>query len=158
MQSSNFVEGVSGWRIADGRIELYGGLAPIILEKAPEPEQPFVIVDGVTYISEAAIKDGSIDKVKIGDGWSVKMETTAGGQKCAASFGLGLQAAGASQFVVDADRFAINGRDASEILDMIAGKISETELGAGLKSPIADQVREVIRAECKPGGMLYRLR
>ncbi|WP_236185066.1 hypothetical protein [Pseudomonas protegens] len=60
MQSSNFVEGVSGWRIVDGRIELYGGPAPIILEKAPEPEQPFVVVDGVTYISEAAIKDASI--------------------------------------------------------------------------------------------------
>nr|BFD43192.1 hypothetical protein FFPRI1PSEUD_46910 [Pseudomonas sp. FFPRI_1] len=60
MQSSNFVEGVSGWRIADGRIELHGGLAPIILEKTPEPGQPFVVVDGVTYISEAAIKDASI--------------------------------------------------------------------------------------------------
>lgn len=60
MQSSNFVEGVSGWRIADGRIELYGGPGPIILEKTPEPGQPFVVVDGITYISEAAIKDASI--------------------------------------------------------------------------------------------------
>ncbi|MFJ3121057.1 hypothetical protein ACIPI6_31525 [Pseudomonas protegens] len=140
MQSSNFVEGVSGWRIADGRIELYGGPAPIILEKAPGPGKPSVVVDGVTYISEAFIKDGAITRTTVGD------------KPYLAGFGAGVEL----PFVVKADRFAINGRDTSETLDMIAGKISETELGAGLKSPIADQVREVIRAECKPGGMLYR--
>ncbi|MBB1617122.1 hypothetical protein A9978_32200 [Pseudomonas sp. UMC65] len=141
MQSSNFVEGVSGWRIADGRIELYGGLAPIILEKTPEPGKPSVVVDGVTCLSEAFIKDGSITK------------TAVGGKPHLAGFGVGVELP-----FIAADRFAINGRDASEILDMIAGKIRETELGVGLKGAIADQVREVIRAECKPGGILYRLR
>ncbi|PUA41422.1 hypothetical protein C5U62_31800 [Pseudomonas protegens] len=141
MQSSNFVEGVSGWRIADGRIELYGGPVPLILGKTPEPGKPSVVVDGVTYISEAFIKDGSITK------------TAVGGKPYLAGFGAGVEL----PFIV-ADRFAINGRDTSETLDMIAGKIRETELGVGLKGAIADQVREVIRAECKPGGILYRLR
>ncbi|MBP8571012.1 DUF1983 domain-containing protein, partial [Listeria monocytogenes] len=42
--------------------------------------------------------------------WSVKMETTAGGQKYAASFGLGLQvdpSGVSSQFVVRADTFML---------------------------------------------------
>ncbi|POA52115.1 MULTISPECIES: phage tail tip fiber protein [unclassified Pseudomonas] len=162
MQSSNFVEGVSGWRIANGRIELYGGEAPIILEKAPEPGQPFVVADGATYINEAIIKDASIPKTKIADNWSVTMETTAGGQKCVAGIGVGID-----QFVVDADRFgvtsdgmadmerAIKSGNACEILDMLASNISKNKLGADLKNPIADHVRDVLRDELKPGGMLY---
>lgn len=95
MQSSDFVKGVSGWRIVDGRIELYGGLAPIILEKTPEPEQPFVVVDGVAYISEASIKDGSIGKTRITNSVSVR-------------FGAG--GSSSSQFLLDADKFQVNER------------------------------------------------
>lgn len=60
MQSPDFVEGVSGWRMSCGRIELYGALYPITLGKleTPEPEHPapFFISGGVTYISQAEIK------------------------------------------------------------------------------------------------------
>lgn len=151
MQSSNFVEGVSGWRIADGRIELYGGPGPIILESAKEADepQPFIVVDGVTYIREAFIKDGAITKAKIGDGWSVKVEDWSDGRKYVAGIGAGID----PQFMVDAEKFrvecmcsgghtgdgpkpgdALKAGGASATLDMLAGEISKTELGAGLKA------------------------
>ena len=60
MQSNDFIEGVSGWRMARGRIEMYGGPVPIILGSLgdPEPEQPkpCIVVDGVTYINEASVE------------------------------------------------------------------------------------------------------
>ncbi len=70
-----------------------------------------------------------------------------------------------SQYVVDADRFAINGRSASDILEMLAGKIGKTELGQNLKeqidplgSNLSEQVKAVIRKELMPGGLLHRSR
>ncbi|AZE96651.1 hypothetical protein C4J96_4573 [Pseudomonas orientalis] len=66
---------------------------------------------------------------------------------------------------VTADRFAINGRSASDILRDIAGKIDETKLGQDLKeqvdllgSSLADQIKAVIRKELIPGGLLHRWR
>ncbi|MCZ7176149.1 hypothetical protein NK362_24775, partial [Salmonella enterica] len=62
-----------------------------------------------------------------------------------------------------ADRFAINDRSASDILRDIAGKIGETTLGQELKEQIekltltqAGQVKEIIRAELRQGGLLWR--
>lgn len=75
--------------------------------------------------------------------------------------GIGLS----SQILVSADRFAINGRGASDILRDIADMISETKLGQGLKeevdllgSNLADQVKALIRKELMPGGLLHRSR
>ncbi|MFJ2456438.1 DUF1983 domain-containing protein [Pseudomonas protegens] len=165
MQSHDYVPGVSGWKFDPdtGAFELCSsrvtvlGVDPRATYSGKSPEEarkPFIVVDGVTYISQAFIRDSSISKTTVGDNWSVKVEDWHDGRKYFAGIGAGVEL----PFIVKADRFAINGRDASEILDMIAGKIRETELGVGLKGAIADQVREVIRAECKPGGILYRSR
>ncbi|EIM15925.1 phage tail tip fiber protein [Pseudomonas chlororaphis] len=209
MQSPDFVEGVSGWRLSKDRLELYGMATPVILGRldAPEPEngsasdqpKPFIVVDGVTYISEAEVERASITNAKIvaglaepirqggffsggytGDGpengsgviapgtdrlsdmWSVKMEATADGKYVASGLGLGIE----SQFLVDAGRLAINNSaenapqpgDAlkaggvTSMLDAMASTISETSLGKDL----AAQIHDVLRAELKQGGMLYR--
>ena len=86
---------------------------------------------------------------------------------CAAGVGLGL--------IVDPARFGVtkNGQaeiekaitdgDASKILELLTGKIDETELGRNLKEQIdllgcsfAEKVKKVIRTELKPGGLLHR--
>ncbi|EIM14087.1 phage tail tip fiber protein [Pseudomonas chlororaphis] len=177
------------------------------LEKAAQPE-PFIVIDGVTYISEAEVERASITNAKIiaglaepvrqggffsggytGDGpengsgviapgtdrlsdmWSVKMEATADGKYVASGLGLGIE----SQFLVEAGRLAIKSSvgnapqpgDAlkaggvTSMLDAMASTINETPLGKDLLSEInkpkaiADQVRDVIRVELRPGGMLH---
>lgn len=89
----------------------------------------------------------------------VRMQLGENGKLYAAGMGVGLP----SQIVVSADRFAINGRSASEILEMLAGKIGKTELDQDLKgqidllgSNLAEQVKAVIRKELMPGGLLHR--
>lgn len=173
----------------------------------PEQPEPFVAVDGVTYMNEALIKDGTITNAKIGANWSVKMELR-NGKFVAAGIGLGID----SQFLVSADRFAIKDGvrpedsaealamalkrwggvgsalkaggiataidkmaikeptefekalvegDASKICELLAGAINETDLGADLLARIdlrAEEVRQVIRDELRPGGLLHRSR
>ncbi|MBW1251059.1 hypothetical protein I7860_30815 [Pseudomonas tolaasii] len=154
---------------AGTRINLAGGVLSIShdgvlrarigdLEKGDQP-QPFVVVDGVTYIRQAFIDDGTITKAKITDECSVRFGVTPTGEKYAAGLGLGVD----PECLVQADRFAIHGRDASEILRYISGKIDETKLGQDLKaqsellgSAIADRVKEVIRSELRQGGLLWR--
>ncbi|AVO58317.1 DUF1983 domain-containing protein [Pseudomonas chlororaphis] len=75
MQSPDFVEGVSGWRLSKDRLELYGGPDPLILGNLEAPElrsgsgaeqpKPFMVIDGVTYISEAEVERASIANAKI---------------------------------------------------------------------------------------------
>lgn len=72
------------------------------LEK-PEKPEPFVVVDGVVFVSEASIKDSTI-KAKLAPQWSLKMQVNEQGQYVAAGVGLGI----GSQFLVSADRFSIN--------------------------------------------------
>ncbi|ANF84628.1 hypothetical protein A7J50_1189 [Pseudomonas antarctica] len=137
----------------------------------PEPEQPLPFrVDGdKVYLSEATIQDGII-KSPWPAAWGVRMKLAADGKCYAAGIGLGLS----SQFITAAEKFAIKypteferklagGVDA--VLDAIAGKISETKLGQDLKEQAdkltpaqADQVKEVIRAELRQGGLLWRRR
>lgn len=159
MQSEDYVPGVSGWKIAKGLIEINGGpFGPVRigdLEKVVEPiagtaktvSKPFIVVDGTTYISEALIKDGSIDKALIKQ-CSVRMQATADG------IGLGVGwrfcrggytgdaphqdgVAVYSQHLASVDRFAVHG---------------QTEQ----IKPISDTVREVLREELQPGGILHR--
>ena len=126
----------------------------------PEPEQPcpFKADGDQAYISEATIQD-SIIKSPLWAAWGVRMQLGENGKYYAAGIGL------PSQILVSADRFAINDRGASEILEMLAGKIGKTELGHDLKgqidllgSNLAEQVKTVIRKELMPGGLLHRSR
>ncbi|MGF6669141.1 hypothetical protein ABIA53_002811 [Pseudomonas monsensis] len=124
---------------------------------ADQPAKPFVVVDGTTYLNEAFIKDGALDR-KIASNWSVKMQVNAQGQYVAAGIGLGFP----SQFLVSADRFAINDRDAERMLEEFAGCISKIDLVSAMAvqaeeiKSIAETVREVLRKELKPGGVLHR--
>lgn len=161
--------------ICDGVVRVrYGNLSE------PEQPQPFQVVDGKVFISETAIQDSTItnlrvtpapgDALKAGscssllDTWSVRMELH-GGKYVAAGMGLGID----SQTLVSAHEFAIKessefgravakGADAAQ--DLLAQKISELELCKALKewrpASVADSVREVIREEIRPGGLLHR--
>ncbi|HJH22245.1 MAG TPA: hypothetical protein K8W20_26535 [Pseudomonas lactis] len=106
---------------------------------APEQPQPFKVDEGKTYINDTFLHDGAITSAKIGPSWSLKMQEGVNGL-CAAGVGLGL--------IVDPARFSLtkNGQteiekaitdgDASKILELLAGKIDETELGKQLKDRI----------------------
>ena len=74
------VDGVVRWRFGD-------------LSAAVDIE-PFKVVDGVTYVSEAFVDDGSITKTKIANEWSVRVELSPTGQPYAAGFGIGIGSAG----------------------------------------------------------------
>lgn len=129
-------------KLAGTRINLAGGVLSISRDGVPlarigaletgDQPQPFVVVDGETYIRQAFVDDASINAARIAASWSVKMQLNGRGQYVVAGIGMGL----ASQFLVSADRFAVNGRDASEILRDIASKIGETSLGQELKEQI----------------------
>lgn len=127
-------------------------------QSEPEQPEPFKVDGDQVYISEALIQD-SIIKQPWPAAWSVRMQLGENGKLYAAGMGVGLP----SQFVVSADRFAINDRSASDILRNIAGKIGETKLGQDLKeqvdllgSSLACQVKELLRKELMPGGLLHR--
>jgi hypothetical protein len=139
--------------------------APIVslgdLSKA-EPAQPFVVVDDQVFMSKAFIEAGTITALKLAPCWGVKMELK-NGKYVAAGLGLG------SQFLMGADRFAIKeptefekaiAKRADAVLEMLTSQISETTRRDAIKdwssAAPADQVRDVIRAEMKPGGLLYR--
>lgn len=157
-------------KVAGTRVSIKNGLMTVTHDGAvrikfgnldqPEPEQPepFKFDGGQVYISETMIQD-SIIKSSWPAAWCVRMQIGENGKHYAAGIGL------PSQILVSADRFAINDRSASDILRDIAGKIDETKLGQDLKeqvdllgSSLADQVKELIRKELMPGGLLHRSR
>jgi len=144
IQSDDYVPGISGWKIDTGtgafelasdRVTVSGGDSKALYcgKSIKESQKKFIVVDGVTYIRQSSI------------------ETSIGQLQ--------------SQFVVNADRFAINGRDASEALRDIIAILGETSLGKELKLKVAQidgsvsaAVKEVIRIELQPGGLLHRSR
>ncbi|WP_052743406.1 hypothetical protein [Pseudomonas veronii] len=125
-------------KVAGTRITQKGGLTTISIDGVTrfrcgdltkaEQPQPFVVADDQVFIDRAFVVAG---------------------------IGPGLP----SQYLVSADRFAINDRSASDILEMVSGNISRTDMADHMKSLILEsQVKEVIRAELKPGGLLHRSR
>ncbi|TFW42130.1 phage tail tip fiber protein [Pseudomonas fluorescens] len=161
-------------KVAGTRIVKAGGCTTIIVDgvvrarignlaaPVPEPEQPepFIVDGDQANINGATIQDGIV-KSPWPAAWGVRMQLGENGKLYAAGIDLGLP----SQIVVSADRFAINGRSASDILEMLAGKIGNTELDQDLKgqidplgSNLAEQVKAVIRKELMPGGLLHRSR
>jgi hypothetical protein len=138
-------DGVVRWRCGD------------LAAPLPEPEkpQPFKVDGDQVFINEAFIHDASISNTKI-----------VGGGVTFAGIGAGL--------IIDASRFevssqqselerAIKAGDASKILELLKGHIDETSLGQALKERIdqidgtvTQKVKEVIRSELRPGGLLHR--
>lgn len=130
MQSKNYVPGVSGWKMcADGSLEVNGTTRVKLGEPAAAEPKPFVIIDGVTYISEAEVERSKVASSKV-DGFGIKLQVNANGDYVAAGCGVGIQ----SQFIVSADRFAVNSKSTNQILDDISRAISETELAKALRA------------------------
>ena len=101
-------------------------------QPVPEKPQPFRVGGDQVFINEALIDDGTIKNAKIGGGWSMKIEAGQDGRLFAGGIGVGIE----PQYLVQADRFAIKGRNASVILRDIAGKIREASLSQELKEQI----------------------
>ena len=173
MQSSDYVPGVSGWKIDpdSGEFEMNSdkvtarGHSPNATydsrsqPRTAEKAEPFLLINGVDYISQAEVERASIASLKNHHIWSVKMQVTQDGGYVAAGIGPG------TQFLVSADEFVIKEprefekaqkSGAGAVLEFFIGIIKNTDLGKTFSSPIADQVREIIRAEIKPGGLLHR--
>jgi hypothetical protein len=100
MQSKNYVSGVSGWKLhlGSGRLEVSGVICDGGLDRSTPEPKTFIIVDGVTYMNEAFIKDGMIgDKHTIESQflvdsakWAVKMERRQDGRLYCAGIGVGV--------------------------------------------------------------------
>lgn len=93
-----------------------------------EVEQPFMVQGAQVFITQAVVDGAAISN----------------------AFG--------SQLLVSADAFAIKERSAYEVLDKISTVIGELSLAAALESPVPGIVRDTIRAELRPGGLLHRSR
>lgn len=94
MQSNDFIEGVSGWRLAPGKLEIYGGADPVIIgnldasEAGDVQSKPFIVVDGVTYINAGFIKEAYVES-QLAANWSVRVHLGADGRPFAAGLGIG---------------------------------------------------------------------
>lgn len=201
MQSADYVPGVSGWKMEKGLIELNGGpYGPLRMGDLSAPEasvtdeqlaaicltrqdlaEPFIVVDGVTYISQALV-DGSSIVCRITEEASARAsadESLAG--RTGALEGALAGRDPKTQFLVSSDRFAVTmAKNAAgqyvctgigvgieteqkptvvdEVLQQLTAQISQSSLGLELQSKIdaMDSVRDVIRQELKPGGLLHR--
>lgn len=201
MQSADYVPGVSGWKMEKGLFELNGGpFGPVRMGdlSAPEPSvtdeqlaaicltkedlaEPFVVLDGVTFINQALIADGAISNRII-----VEVSARASSDAACESREQELKDAlagftSSKSFLVDLHPFAVKmtkgsgGRyvcagagvgvlgeqkpaSADEILQLLASSVSESKLGVELQSRVdaIESVRDVIRQELKPGGLLHR--
>lgn len=130
--------------------------------------RPFIVEGDQVLISETAVDDGVVHNAKLGPTWSVGMAVNEEGQYVASGIGLGLSLGGVMTYL---DKCAVKKEqpkseieqaiadgDVQKVMDLIAGTISETELCEALKAPLksATAIRDVIRDELRPGGLLHR--
>lgn len=154
-------------RAANAVLQSAGAGQLEVVKRANEPGEPFVMIDGQMFISQAAIDD------QVRDAPSVKLTVNSQGKYVAAGIGLGV---GASVEPVQSDTDWAPGKalEAGAVLECLARKISETKLGRNLEAEIAslqgrldaldvalaDRIGSVVakalRDELKPGGMLHR--
>ncbi|UBM27174.1 hypothetical protein K8374_09545 [Pseudomonas sp. p1(2021b)] len=93
------------------------------------------------------------------DRFAVRMANTSNGQYVCTGVGLGIDPTKGETKDGQTDmEQAIEKGDVSQALLKLASSIAESNLGLELRSKIdaADPVREVIRKELRPGGLLYR--
>lgn len=159
MQSADYVPGVSGWKIntATGEFEVNSDAVSV---SGVDPNarycgrsqamsaESFIVHGGKVYISQAMIDQCVIDPAR----WAVKLERNGNGQYVAAGIGLGV-----SEFE------KARAKGAGAVLDFICETVGRSALASSLRdeidakeSSLHDAVREVIRKETRPGGMLYR--
>ena len=178
IQSSNYVPGVSGWKIdtKTGEFEMhcaalsvvgkdeaarYGGAA---VTHSPKRS---IVIDGVTYINEACIKEASVEG-KLPAFYTIKASILSSGEAVL----VGVGPLDERESLADAIKgwhgrigSALETGGVSAAIDKMAQVVADTELGkellvdiGRLNSGIADQVKEIIRTELMPGGLLHRSR
>lgn len=160
------------------RIDLVGGVLSIShdgvlraqigdLEKDEHPA-PFVVVDGVTYINEASV-EGRVAAQSCATAQLVNAVLKDGRVVVA---GINLGRSECQESLADAIKgwhgrigSALEAGGVSAAIDKMAQVVADTELGKDLlmdigrrNSGIADQVKEIIRTELMPGGLLHRSR
>lgn len=117
-------------------------------------DQPFAVEGDQVFISQALIDPAM---------WSLKMSLSSQGKYVAAGIGLDIDPTQGEtkDGQTDLER-AIEKGDAAEILRLLSSEISEARLGHGLRREIAkiadpaETIRQVLREELRPGGMLHR--
>ena len=178
IQSSNFVPGVSGWKIdtKTGEFEMhcaalsvvgkdeaarYGGAA---VTHSPKRS---IVIDGVTYINEACIKEASVEG-RLPVFYTIKASILSSGEAVL----VGVGPLDERESLADAIKgwhggvgSALKAGGVSAAIDKMAQVIGDTALVkellvdiGRLNGGIADDVKEVIRAELMPGGLLHRSR
>ncbi|WP_438279693.1 hypothetical protein [Pseudomonas alabamensis] len=115
-----------------------------VVKRESREGTPLFVIDGQVFINEAEIKSTTFE---------VKVVRGANGHYYAAGIGVGVEQA--------ADRATEAPVDADQLLGEITKQITESKLVASLESRIAEiglqeQVRQIIRDELKPGGILKR--
>ncbi|MEE9944072.1 MAG: hypothetical protein PBV00_07035 [Pseudomonas asiatica] len=139
----------------------------------------FIVVGGVTYINQALVEDfrisariteeasarASADEAIAGRTGALEAAITDWKPRCAPGrFTLTLAQNSSGHYVATGIGVGIDqGRDdkqvgVDEALSMLCSKIGETDLGRELRAKIdaVESVREVIRKELRPGGLLHR--
>ncbi|NMY04625.1 hypothetical protein HBO12_16825 [Pseudomonas sp. WS 5059] len=168
IQSSNYVPGVSGWKIDNktGEFEMHCAALSVVgkdeaalYSGAAVTHSPkrSIVIDGVTYINKACIKEASIKASILSSGKVVMV-------------GVGLldereSLADAIKGWHDRIGSALEAGGVSAAIDKMAQVVADTELGKELlvdigrrNSGIADLVKDIIRTELMPGGLLHRSR
>ncbi|WP_236639991.1 DUF1983 domain-containing protein [Pseudomonas canadensis] len=167
---------VAGTRIGikDGLMTVtHDGVVRIKLGNLDQTEQPqpFKVDGDQVFISQAAIQD-SIVKSPWPAAWGARMQLGENGKYYAAGIGL------PSQILVSADLFAMKpSATEAELIDALSGAIGITQLCKSLKAEVdkmkldrlaeqgqvdaerllnAEKVKDVIRAELRQGGLLWR--
>lgn len=145
-------------KLENGKLTISdGGVPRITLGRL---DQPFIVDGDRAYISEAFVDEGSIGTAHE---FAVTMAKNANGQYVSTGLGLGIDPTWGEtkDGQTDMER-AIEKGDAAEILRLLSSTITETRLGHDLRGGIAkiaapaETIRQVIREELRPGGMLHR--
>ncbi len=121
-----------------------------VVKRSNEPGESYVVIDGQVFLSQAEVDNGryAIDPAR----FKFRSGKDEQGRYYAAGFGLG----------VDDGKFG-KALEAGRVLEYISSMIAVSSLGPDLQEQVRaideqaqEQVRQVIRNELKPGGMLHR--
>ncbi|WP_440090146.1 hypothetical protein [Pseudomonas fragariae (ex Marin et al. 2024)] len=85
MQSYNYVQGVSGWKMhSNGTLEVNGKIRAIMVEQVDKPETPFTVQGDQVFLHKTFIDAAAFEPA-----WRVRTSTSADGQVIASGMGLG---------------------------------------------------------------------
>ncbi|WP_434721189.1 hypothetical protein ACOZ4J_14815 [Pseudomonas syringae pv. actinidiae] len=137
MQSHNYVQGVSGWKMhSNGTLEVNGKIRAIMEDPVEKPATPFAVEDEQVILTQAFIDAGKLSPV-----WGVRTTTNAAGQTVFAGIGAGLSCmcecgyTGTPEDKAEKAEVKIDCTvDASKALDQISKLISTTELAQSIES------------------------